>query len=125
MEWYAKSAARAPKGIPKANTDGDCYEVSGKYLMDNGMYGRNPDLVLVHGIVHGQGKIKGIPYGHAWVEDGGEVIDRSNGRDLRLPKELYYALGGISETRRYSISDMRKKVNEHEHWGPWDVISEY
>jgi hypothetical protein len=111
--------------IPKKNKGGDCYEVAGRYVMDNGMFGRGSDLVLVHGEVTGQGRISGVKYGHAWVEQGDMVIDRSNGRDLRIPKNLYYALGNISRTIKYTPEEMRKKAAEFKHWGPWDLQTEY
>ena len=123
MNWY--TAAKRVKGIPKGNQGGDCYQVAGRYMMDNGMFSKNPNLVLVHGIVTGQSEIEGVKYGHAWVEDGDMVIDKSNGRDLKIPKELYYMLGNISETIRYSMSDMRKKIVETGHWGPWELQSQY
>ena len=85
------------KKIPKECTGGDCYVVSGKYMFDN-MFS-NKNLKLAHGMVTGQGKISGIKYDHAWVEDGDTVIDKSCNRDLRLPKALYYALGNIENVK--------------------------
>ena len=60
------------------NANGDCYEAAGKYMMDNCMMG-GCSLILVHGEVQGQGHLGGVTYGHAWVLDGGTVIDVSNG----------------------------------------------
>ena len=75
---------------------GDCYEAGGKFMMDNCMIGKC-NYILVHGEVTGQGPLEGVKYGHCWIEDGDMVIDKSNGRDLRLPKQVYYALGGIDD----------------------------
>ena len=107
--------------IPSKNKGGDCYVAAGRYIMDN----HNPKLVLVHGIVTGQGDIAGIQFGHAWVEDGDMVIDTSNGRDIQLPKQLYYALGNIETTKRYTMEKAMEKMLKIGHYGPWDLKSEY
>lgn len=125
MNWYEKSQSKKPK-IPKKNKGGNCYEVAGRYVLDQ-QFSENlkRDLILVHGEVTGQGAISGIKYGHAWVEQGDTVIDKSNNRDLQIPKLAYYALGNITRTVRYTPEEMRKKVLEFGHWGPWDLQTEY
>ena len=103
---------------------GDCYEASGKYIMDECMFGDDCNLLLVHGEVAGQGALEGFTYGHAWVLDGDLVIDRSNGRFLEMPKQLYYTLGQIDHIDNmhvYPWKEARKKILEFEHWGPWDL----
>ena len=116
---------------------GDCYEAAAKYMMDECNFGADDcDLALVHGEVSGQGPLEGVRYGHAWVEDGDTVIDKSNGKDLRMPKAIYYALGQINRetfgadgydpvggqnVHRYTWPEMRKKLLDYEHWGPWDL----
>ena len=124
MNWY-KLATKYHKGIPKKCQLGDCYCIAGHYLMDNGI--SNPNLVMVHGEVSGQGQISGIRYGHAWIEDGDMVIDNSNNRNLKIPKMIYYAIGNIEadKTFRYNLEQMRRKVLDTGHWGPWDLISKY
>ena len=102
---------------------GDCYEANGKFFMDQGLFG-DGSMRLVHGEVSGQGPLEGVNYGHAWVEDGNTVIDVSNGRNLRMPKALYYALGNIEQNdnlHKYTPSQFRRKVTQYEHWGPWDL----
>jgi hypothetical protein len=100
--------------------NGDCYEAAGRYIMDN----FDSQLQLVHGEVSGQGAMEGTTFGHAWVLDGDTVIDKSNGRDLRIPKVVYYALGGIDRidnlhvyTREQALDRMLKL----KHFGPWDL----
>jgi hypothetical protein len=111
------------KRIPEKNRHGDCYSAAGKYILD---HPHKPDLFfLVHGIVTGQGPIAGIKYGHAWVEEGDLVIEVSNGRNLRLPKAVYYALGQIEKTIRYSATEAVKKMLSSHHFGPWDLKSRY
>ena len=105
--------------------NGDCYEAAGQYMMQECTFGKdNCGLVLVHGEVMGQGHLEGIPFGHAWVEMDGTVIDKSNGRDLQLPSALYYYAGKINEINnviKYPWSEAKMKILEYEHWGPWDL----
>ena len=95
--------------------------------MDHALFDNKTNLILVHGEVTGQRKIAGIKFGHAWIEDGDTVIDMSQGRDIRMPKALYYALGNInpSNTFRYTPEEMNKKLLEFKHWGPWDLQTEF
>ena len=108
---------------------GDCYEAAGKFIMDNCGFG-NPDdcqFILVHGEVMGQGPIAGIPFGHAWVLDGSTVIDKSNGRDISMPAQLYYAIGqidSIDNIIEYPWEEARTKILDYGHWGPWDLETE-
>ena len=122
LREYIREAA-----TPRANSGGDCYEAAGKYMMDECAFANDCNLSLVHGEVAGQGELEGVTYGHAWVLDGGTVIDRSNGRNLQLPQAIYYALGQIDQignTVQYSWPDAREKIVEHEHWGPWELETE-
>lgn len=112
---------KTPKSARQGSGGGDCYEANGRYFLSN--LG-NKNLRLVHGEVTGQGGLAGVNYGHAWLEDGNTVIDVSNGRNLRLPKVVYYALGGIDRNDNYHVYDaskFRQRVTKHEHWGPWDL----
>lgn len=114
-------SVRLPRPPVNAASGGDCYEANGRYFLNN--LG-NKNLRLVHGEVTGQGGLAGVNYGHAWLEDGDTVIDVSNGRNLRLPKIVYYALGGIDRNDNYHVYDASKfsqRLTKHEHWGPWDL----
>jgi len=107
-------------------TNGDCYEAAGKYIMDKCMITREDtcSFTLVHGEVMGQGPLEGVTYGHAWILDGGTVIDVSNGRNLQMPQVLYYAVGqvdNIGNLHEYTWDQARKKIVDYEHWGPWDL----
>ena len=123
-------------------TGGDCYEAAGKYIMNECM-ADDCDLILVHGEVAGQGNLAGIRYGHAWVEDGNTVIDKSNGRNLHMPVPFYYSLGQIASPdmskwgtpegmwdpdlftggnlHKYLWPEARQKILDSGHWGPWDL----
>lgn len=111
---------------------GDCYEAAVLYMMDHalgmGVSEPNPELRLVHGEVAGQGPLEGKTFGHAWIEDGDMVIDKSNGRDTYMPKFLYYSIGRIDELDNYHVytpEQVRKKLIEHGVYGPWDLQGQH
>ena len=124
-DFSGKTPEEILEELDDQNKSGDCYETAGRIVTDELIKGSNKDIILVHGIVTGQGPIRGIQYGHAWVEEGDEVIDNSNGRNLRLPKILYYALGNIDpeSTFRYTMEEARRKILDNGNWGPWDLQS--
>lgn len=105
---------------------------------------------VVHGLPRGRGPGNaGLRYWHAWVEvtrraripedvrkahpellqlldEAGEletviVLDKSNGLDVAMPRQAYYALGGLSEgdVWRFTVLEARHELREREHWGPW------
>ena len=85
-----------------------------------------PDLLLVHAVVTPvSGPLRNVRHLHAWNEIGDNVIDNSNGRDIVLPKEIYYALGGIDPNNKddYKVYDARA-AREHMinsgTYGPWE-----
>ena len=115
LDKLNKKAARPKKG--------NCYEAAGKFFMDQSLFGEK-GMTLVHGEVAGQGPLEGINFGHAWVEHNGMVIDKSNGRDIKIPVQVYYALGQIDHidnTHRYTWDQANKKIASTGHWGPWDL----
>ena len=103
---------------------GNCYEAAGKYMMDHCFVKPDCGLTLVHGEVAGQGPLEGLTYGHAWVLDGDDVVDVSNGRTLKVPKAFYYKVGHIDEINnlwQYNWSQTSKHIIDSKHWGPWDL----
>lgn len=102
---------------------GDCYEAAGKYMLEACLQGC-ANLRLVHAEVMGQGPLEGVTYGHAFVVDGVMVIDRSNGRNIRMPKDLYYFIGRIYELdniHEYTYQQMGQRMLKTRIWGPWDL----
>lgn len=104
------------ESIPEANKNGDCYIQAYNYISNN------PKVVLVHGLVHGQGALEGIIYNHAWCEDGNKIIDMTLPVKLQksLSKDLYYAIGQIETVHKYTYEEMIEKVVEEGTYGPWD-----
>jgi predicted ABC-type ATPase len=113
-------------------TGGDCYQAAGNFVINQRMMPDNIKFVgepyIVHAQVTGQGSIDGLKYGHAWVEDDQLIYDYSNGRELVIPKEFYYALGKIKTIKpryfKYTFEQARKKMLDSGHYGPWDLKTE-
>ena len=117
---------------------GDCYEVHGKMMLNPS--GRN--FILVHAEVMGQGQLAGIPYGHCFLINKmtGTVTDRSNGRNIQMPKEIYYMLGKIDQSEywddtmgrvsrtpkifEYTQEEARDLMLETGTFGPWELETE-
>ena len=97
--------------------DGDCFIKNGHDFMDL----KSKDAVIVHGIVTNTKTYK--PMSHCWIEDeeAEMVIDVSNGNDNIIPSQLYYAIGNVTEVKKYSKKEYYKKLMEFEHWGPWEL----
>jgi len=95
---------------------GDCYVVA--YQEQQKYKGS----LLVHGLVNGQGRLKGIKYNHAWIEIDDKVIDRTiqNEEMKEMDKEIYYALGNIETTYKYDFLQVIEKSLEIETYGPWE-----
>lgn len=108
--------------MKKENTGGDCYQANGRKILDKT---DSSGWILCHGEVTGQGAIKGVRFGHCWCEEGDQVHDFSNGRNLTVPKILYYALGNIDEKKvfKYTPDQLRKIVVKDGTWGPWEKES--
>lgn len=112
--------------------------------------GDRDEARVVHGLPVGHGpENEGQRYWHAWIEvtrraripkdvrrahpellqlldEAGEletvvVVDRSNGLDVALPRQAYYALGALDEAHvwRFTPLEARRELYAREHWGPW------
>jgi len=114
--WYKTSYA-----IPKENRAGNAFEAAIDYMLNASLLENRKNLVLVHGKVVGQGPIKGITYMHAWIEDGDEVIDVSDGKNIKMSKFLYYSIGNVSETHKYTVDRMKNQIMKFQTMGPWTV----
>jgi hypothetical protein len=118
----------------KLKGTGDCYYMAGQFAMDNVFTPKKIEYIgtpyLVHAEVRGQGKIEGLRYGHAWIEDDENVYDFSNNRELIVPKVVYYAIGNIETTNpkkyvRYTFPEARQKMLKTKNYGCWDLDVEY
>lgn len=105
----------------KITSGGDCYVAA--YKLFNSQALHNKSLRLVHGIVTGQGQLNGVKYDHAWVEDISKklVYDYSNGRQIVLPSDVYYRLGKITNTKKYTFNQMLDMSIKYRTYGPWDL----
>lgn len=98
---------------------GDCYEAGCRLILELDDF----KYRLVHGMVNGQGKLSGLRFGHCWVETSKLVYDFSNGRELVIPKEEYYAIGRINpnECKYYTCDEAREWILKTQHWGAWEM----
>ena len=116
--------SRLERGPTLLQAGGNCYEASGEYFTDVMLFfGGSPTLRLCHGEVVGAGgRVEGVHYGHAWLEDGDEVIDVSTGRVVKMPRAAYYAAGQIEDNvHRYTLDDVRRWTKSTGNWGPWEL----
>ena len=108
---------------------GDCYKAAGDFCMAAPVeFVGEP--YLVHAEVRGQGRAEGIRFGHAWVEDDENVYDFSNGRQIIMPKVVYYALGDVQtqnpkKYQKYTFLEARAKMLKTKNYGSWDIETEY
>jgi len=129
------SEARKKLGgsIKSKNKGGDCYYAAGKIALDNDFIKKHEFIgtpYLIHAEVTGQGGIKGLKYGHAWIEDDVLVYDYSNNRELKIPKVLYYAIGNIKTTnpkkyQKYTFKEAKEKMLSSGNYGCWDLDVKY
>ena len=103
--------------------NGDCYEANGRHVMNMMMAPDTKKWKLCHGV--GILQTDGKPFGHAWIEYGGnKCIDKSNGNDINIPKKLYYEIGNFPvkgyKIYKYSTKEAGLKMVRNKHWGPWD-----
>ena len=111
--------------IPDKNKNGDCYIQAYNYFMNN--HTKNKNLRLCHGLVTGQGKIKGIVYNHAWCED----INKGVVFDMTMPSffqnvetKIYYLMGKINTDTvfKYDFNEVIDKASEFKTYGPWEEV---
>ena len=120
--------------------NGDCYEVHGRFMLNN--FKEGDEYTLVHAEVIGQGRLAGVPYGHCFLihKATDTVMDMSNGRDIKLPRYVYYLLGKIDQSRYYDdevgLVERTPKIFEYTreeamNWmaetgtfGPWELETE-
>lgn len=112
--WY-----KTAQETPIIEEKGDAFESAINYMLNGSMLQNRSNLVLVHGKVTGQGPIRGVVYLHAWVEDGDEVIDVSDGKNAKMSKFLYYSIGNIKDTYKYTVDVMINNILKFKTMGPW------
>ncbi len=101
----------------------DCFESAGKFLMDKGLW--DEEARKKYRLVHGRPRLQVHPhirYGHAWIELEGKLVFDTV-YNAMVARDHYYEVGQIdpAECITYTYQEMADKVNEHLHWGPWDL----
>lgn len=97
---------------------GECYHNCFYFMFEN----TDLNWKVVHGAVKGQGRIKNVIHGHAWVEVdyNGITWVYDPTCDVLVMKHYYYDEGNISYTVKYCKEQYTNMVVESEHSGPWD-----
>lgn len=95
--------------------NGNCFEESVNKIISM----RDKRAVLVHGLPMGRGgeAAKAGRYPHSWVELDDEVWEPA--LDDWISSFVFYALGDIKYTIRYSMTRVRDLMDEHNTFGPW------
>jgi hypothetical protein len=108
--------------ITEAAVTGDCYQAAFHWILELDE-GAIKHAKVCHGMVHGQGPLEGKKFGHAWGELGDIVFDQSNGKQLKMRKATYYALGKIDESEVFYYPGHKSlgKAARAKHYGPWDM----
>lgn len=115
-------SAKDLENIADENKNGKCYEIALDYFLKNCF--KNKDLRLCHGLVTGQGPIKGIVYCHAWCEDMDYVYDFSGPLTDPISADLYYYIGKIDPKTVfiYDRNQVQAKMTEFKTYGPWEDV---
>lgn len=101
----------------------NCYNDCFKALLAGQLEFLFKDVILVHGIpTMTGGPHKGKQYGHSWLEFSmnGEPVCMDVGMETIIPKDLFYTVGNISYTKKYTRLEAMKLANETNRVGPWD-----
>jgi hypothetical protein len=92
--------------LPAEERRGTCYEENREVWMTMLKRGAK----LMHGELRSRlaewkdaDEGKGMPIWHVWVEVGDMVYDRSNGKSLMMPKEMYYLRSRVQRSAEYPM----------------------
>ena len=120
-----RSSGQALKqNLPEGtNTEGNCFEVAGRWMLDHGWRKEYRDAVLFHAEIGGQAHLEGWRFWHAWIEHDGVALDYSNGRDLELPVAFFRCLARAGREFRYTMNEAARLMLKSEHFGPWEEES--
>jgi|APSaa5957512535_1039671.scaffolds.fasta_scaffold33328_2 hypothetical protein len=140
MDWY-KESQNNYENLPDSLKGGDCFTDAFNYIFTQGVLGGRKDLQLVHAIICPiMGRLEGVTFGHAWVEDGDKVIDTSRSNQ-ELKRENFYMIGGLINLpnsrnfqdrnfqttfkeeliHRYSVEEAQEMSVDHNGRGPWET----
>lgn len=135
--------------IPRSRTDGDCFLVAAHLatgFQEDLELQDGDEVYVVHGLPVGRGDLNGgRRFWHAWIEVTrrvvipdvpeaadmrrllGEsyeltfVVDRSQGRNVTMPREVYYGMGQLNDgyVWRYTPEEAIELLAVTQHYGPW------
>ena len=111
---------------------GDCFRVAVERMKAHFEAG-SANVRLVHARILGQGPIDGVRHWHAWVEFDQELPfpgierpvvsrraeDRSNGKRVNMPVDLFRRIADPEQVREYDFDAMVDQLAAHMQYGPW------
>lgn len=109
--------------LPDVSWRGNCYQNCIEFIIRN--KGTFMDCKITHGVVDGQGPLKGHTISHSWIEspDGKICFDIEMGSNawVAISKEEYYGIGVHEDTvKRYTIIEAFIELEKSMNYGPWD-----
>jgi len=106
---------QSSKQINDENRNGDCYVIAYRE--------QGPKDILVHGLITPlMGPLAGVTYNHAWIERGDKVIDKTiKNEDMQeMDIKIYYTLGRIEKTYKYTLKEVLENSDKFQTYGPWE-----
>lgn len=119
IELLKEELADGAKGKAMVGT---CFQGAYDYLMKLSDDGEGAGYVLVHGVV--SRNCGGDRKSHAWVESRTDdcVIEVSSGKNVTLPKPVYYERYGVQQPVSYAVPSARMQNALAGHYGPWETF---
>ena len=113
MSWY--------NIIKGKNDGGTCYPDAYNWMIEKGEK-MGDSAKLVHATVTGAGGgIEGVEYGHAFILiNDNFVIDVATGKEIGVPKDVYYKMGNVKNVKIYTFDEMIKTSLKERTYGPWN-----
>lgn len=102
-----------PPRFPARRRNGRCFELAAR-----GQTTIDPTWTLIHGRAALVGTLP-LLIAHAWLAKGAYIYDPT--LDEVLPAKEYKTRYKAVVEQRYSITETRRLLVAHEHWGPWHM----
>lgn len=98
------------------NRLGRCYELSGRYILNNADVGRHYGDKLVHGSIQGGNNPR---IGHAWVvtNNGKTVYEPATNKEWDA--DIFNHYFNAVPAKEYNFIDAMREMASNGHWGPW------
>lgn len=110
FKQYTEDYHNSDKDIPFKKRLGRCYELAGRFAMNN------EGTALVHGSIEGFGNPR---IGHAWVElENGKIWEPATGQEW--DGDAFAGFFNPKLDEYYEHEELLKQVLRQKNWGPWE-----